>query len=108
MSPFAGFWVRMRAPTPMKRGFYTIMAAQFFSALADNALLIAAMRLLQEERAAEWLTPHLKLFFTTSYVVLAPFVGAFADSMPKGRVMFLANGIKVAGCLAMFFGMSPI
>ena len=98
----------MRAPSPMKRGFYTIMAAQFFSALADNALLVAAMKMLEEQAAAPWLTPHLKLFFTVSYVVLAPFVGAFADSQPKGRVMFISNGIKIVGCLAMYFGVSPI
>ena len=81
----------------MKRGFYTIMAAQFFSSLADNALLIAAIALLIELAAPEWMRPLLKLFFTLSYVVLAPFVGAFADSMPKGKVMIITNTIKVAG-----------
>lgn len=92
----------------MKRGFYTIMAAQFFSSLADNALLIAAIALLIEMHAPEWMKPMLKLFFTISYVVLAPFVGAFADSMPKGRAMFLTNTIKVAGCLLMFFTVHPL
>ena len=82
----------------MKRGFYTIMAAQFFSSLADNALLIAAIALLIEMHAPEWMKPLLKLFFTISYVVLAPFVGPFADSMPKGRVMLVTNAIKVVGC----------
>ena len=66
----------------MKRGFYTIMAAQFFSSLADNALLIAAIALLIEMHAPDWMKPLLKLFFTISYVMLAPFVGSFADSMP--------------------------
>lgn len=92
----------------MKRGFYTVMAAQFFSSLADNALLIAAIQLLVELHAPDWLKPLLKLFFTISYVVLAPFVGAFADSMPKGRVMFVTNAIKVAGCLLMFFAVHPL
>lgn len=92
----------------MKRGFYTIMAAQFFSSLADNALLIAAIALLIEMHAPEWMRPMLKLFFTFSYVLLAPFVGAFADSMPKGRAMFLTNTIKVAGCLLMFFAVHPL
>ena len=92
----------------MKRGFYTIMAAQFFSSLADNALLIAAIALLIEMHAPEWMKPMLKLFFTISYVVLAPFVGAFADSMPKGKAMFLTNTIKVAGCLLMFFTVHPL
>ncbi|HWS74737.1 MAG TPA: lysophospholipid transporter LplT [Quisquiliibacterium sp.] len=92
----------------MKRGFYTIMAAQFFSSLADNALLIAAIALLIEMAAPEWMKPLLKLFFTISYVVLAPFVGAFADAMPKGRVMFITNSIKVVGCLLMFFTIHPL
>ncbi len=87
----------------MKRGFYTIMAAQFFSSLADNALLIASIALLIEMQGPAWMTPLLKFFFTVSYVVLAPFVGAFADSLPKGRVMFITNTIKVAGCVMMFF-----
>jgi MFS family permease len=92
----------------MKRGFYTIMAAQFFSSLADNALLIAAIALLIEMHAPEWMKPLLKLFFTVSYVMLAPFVGAFADSMPKGRVMFVTNLVKIAGCLLMFFTVHPL
>ena len=75
----------------MKPGFYTIMAAQFLSSLADNALLIAAIALLREAQSADWLIPFLKLVFVVSYVMLAPFVGAFADSIPKGRVMFLTN-----------------
>ncbi|MEY4014838.1 MAG: hypothetical protein RLZZ290_1702 [Pseudomonadota bacterium] len=92
----------------MKRGFYTIMAAQFFSSLADNALLIAAIALLIEMAAPEWMRPMLKLFFTISYVLLAPFVGAFADSMRKGRVMLVTNGIKVVGCALMFWHVHPL
>jgi MFS transporter, LPLT family, lysophospholipid transporter len=92
----------------MNRGFYTIMAAQFFSSLADNALLISAIALLREIDAPAWMTPMLKLFFVVSYVVLAAFVGAFADSFPKGRVMFITNLIKVGGCLLMLFGVHPL
>jgi MFS family permease len=87
----------------MPLGFYIIMAAQFFSSLADNALLVAAIALLLEMNSPEWLTPMLKFFFTVSYVAFAAFVGAFADSMPKGRVMFVTNMIKIVGCLIMFF-----
>ncbi len=87
----------------MNRGFYTVMAAQFFSSLADNALLIAAIALLVDLHGPAWMTPLLKFFFTVSYVVLAAFVGAFADSMPKGKVMFVTNTIKIAGCTLMFF-----
>ena len=92
----------------MNRGFYTIMAAQFFSSLADNALLIAAIALLTQMNSPAWMTPLLKLFFVLSYVLLAAFVGAFADSMPKGRVMFITNLIKITGCSMMFFHVHPL
>jgi len=92
----------------MKPGFYSIMAAQFFSSLADNALLIAAISLLVQIKSPEWMTPLLKLFFVLSYVLLAAYVGAFADSRPKGKVMFLTNSIKVVGCVAMLLGLHPL
>ncbi len=92
----------------MPFGFYIIMAAQFFSALADNALLIAAIAALREMQAPAEYEPLLKTFFTLSYVVLAAFVGAFADSMPKGRVMFISNTIKIVGCGMMFLNVHPL
>jgi MFS transporter, LPLT family, lysophospholipid transporter len=92
----------------MKRGFYTIMAAQFFSSLADNALFIAAVELLRSSRAPGWQAAALVPMFALFYVVLAPFVGAFADSRPKGQVMFVSNAIKVVGCLMMLFGVHPL
>ena len=92
----------------MPFGFYIIMAAQFFSALADNALLIAAIAALREMQAPSEYEPLLKTFFTVSYVVLAAFVGAFADSMPKWRVMFISNTIKIVGCSMMFFEVHPL
>jgi hypothetical protein len=92
----------------MNRSFYIIMAAQFFSSLADNALLIAAIALLAQLSAPAWMTPLLKLFFVLSYVLLAAFVGAFADSRPKGNVMFITNTIKFVGCVAMLFGSHPL
>ena len=92
----------------MSAGFYIIMAAQFFSALADNALLIAAIAILRDMRAPAEYEPLLKTFFTVSYVALAAFVGAFADSMPKWRVMFISNGIKIFGCALMFLDVHPL
>ncbi len=92
----------------MKKGFSTIMSAQFFSSLADNALLVAAVELLRMSQAPAWQTPALAPMFALFYVVLAPFVGAFADSIPKGRVMFISNSIKIAGCLMMLFGSHPL
>ncbi|HTY98247.1 MAG TPA: lysophospholipid transporter LplT [Rhodocyclaceae bacterium] len=92
----------------MPAGFYIIMAAQFFSALADNSLLIAAIAILRDMHAPAEYAPLLKTFFTVSYVLLAAFVGAFADSMPKWRVMFISNGIKILGCALMFFDVHPL
>ncbi len=92
----------------MNLGFYIILAAQFFSALADNALLFAAIALLMEMHAPAWHTPVLQEAFVISYIVLAPFVGAFADSLPKGRVMFISNAIKLCGCIAMLAGVNPL
>src|SRR5436305_14581893 len=92
----------------MKPGFYTIMAAQFFSSLADNALLVAAIALLREQHEPAWMTPALKQAFVVSYVILAPLVGAFADSMPKGRVMLVTNAIKIVGCGMMLAALHPL
>jgi MFS family permease len=92
----------------MNRGFYTIMAAQFFSSLADNALLFVAIDLLISMKSPAWLTPLLKLSFVLFYVLLAAFVGAFSDALPKGRVMFIANMIKILGCAMIFFHVHPL
>ena len=92
----------------MQAGFYTIMAAQFFSSLADNALLVAAIQMLRDLESPAWMTPSLKQVFVISYVLLAPLIGAFADSMPKGRVMLITNGIKICGCGLMLFTLHPL
>lgn len=92
----------------MTKGFYSIMLAQFLSSLADNALLIAAIALLATLNEPEWMTPLLKLFFVVSYVLFAAWVGIFADTMPKGRVMFITNAVKTLGCCIMLFGTHPL
>ena len=92
----------------MKRGFYIIMAAQFFSSLADNALFVAAVQLLRGTHAPEWEQAALVPLFALFYVLLAPFVGAFADSLPKGKVMLASNFIKVLGCVFMLFSSHPL
>ncbi len=92
----------------MKKGFHTIMSAQFFSSLADNALFVAAVELLRTTGQPEWQRAALVPMFALFYVILAPLVGAFADAVPKGRVMFVSNLIKVGGCLMMLFGSHPL
>jgi MFS transporter, LPLT family, lysophospholipid transporter len=92
----------------MKRGFYILMAAQFFSSLADQALFVAAVELIRSGGGAEWQRAALVPIFALFYVILAPWLGAFADAHPKHNVMFTSNAIKVAGCLLMLFGGHPL
>jgi len=92
----------------MKKGFYTIMAAQFFSSLADSALLIVAIYMLGVMQSPAWMTPMLKETFVLFYVLLAAFVGAFADALPKGRVMLIGNMVKIFGCGLFFYGVHPL
>ncbi|MGA7950327.1 MAG: lysophospholipid transporter LplT [Thiobacillaceae bacterium] len=92
----------------MNRTFYIVLTAQFLSALADNALLFAAIGLLMFYNAPEWHQPLLQESFVLPYIVLAPFVGSFADALPKGRVMFLGNALKFLGCVAMLMSVAPL
>lgn len=92
----------------MGKGFYTLLLAQFLSAVADNALLFAAIALLHQLQAPAWHEPLLREYFVISYIVLAPFVGPFADALPKGKVMFLSNGIKFFGCILALLGVPPL
>jgi MFS transporter, LPLT family, lysophospholipid transporter len=86
----------------LKKGFYLVMTAQALSSLADNALLIAAIALIADLHGPDWMAPMMKWWFALAYVLLAAFVGAFADSFPKGKVMFMTNAVKLAGCVLMF------
>jgi LPLT family lysophospholipid transporter-like MFS transporter len=92
----------------VNRAFYTILLAQFLSALADNALLFAAIGLLLFFSAPEWFSPLLQTVFVVAYILLAPLVGPFADALPKGRVMLIANTVKFTGCLIMLAGLHPL
>jgi LPLT family lysophospholipid transporter-like MFS transporter len=86
----------------MNRGFYTVIVAQTFSSLADNALFIAAIALIHQLEGPVWVPPLIKWGVAASYVLLAPFVGAIADAYAKGKVMFTTNAFKVIGCILMF------
>ena len=92
----------------MPPGFRLLIAAQFVSALADNALLIVTIAVLQERGLPAWWAPLLKVGFTLSYVVLAPLVGPLADAFPKARLMAWMNGVKVLGVLAMLADVHPL
>ncbi|MGQ0658338.1 MAG: lysophospholipid transporter LplT [Chromatiales bacterium] len=89
-------------------GMVAVLVAQFLSALADNALLFAAIAALKAQGSPVWVTPLLQDFFVLAYVLLAPWVGPIADAWPKGRVMLSANAIKLAGALAVIVGVHPL
>jgi LPLT family lysophospholipid transporter-like MFS transporter len=84
-----------------------VLTAQFLSAMADNALLFGALALLRLDHYPDWTAPLLQEFFVGAFIILAPFAGPFADSLPKGRVMLLSNGLKLAGALGMCLGLNP-
>ncbi len=90
------------------RGMVAVLVAQFLSALADNALFIAAIALLKATDHGDALVPWLQEAFVVSYILLAPFVGPFSDALPKGRVMLVANLTKFAGAAMMFAGLNPL
>ena len=92
----------------MPAAFYLVLGVQFLSTLADNAFLIVAIARVMELKGAPWLIPLLKISFTLFYVLLAPFVGPLADAMPKGRVMLLANVLKVLALGLLLLGCSPV
>lgn len=92
----------------MNRIFYTIAVSQFLSSLADNALLIVSIALLVSMQEPDWVSPLLKISFVLPYVLFAPFVGAYADSRPKGLVMLISNLLKASGCALILFGMHPL
>ncbi len=92
----------------MKRGFFTLMSAQFFSSLADQALFVASVALIRNSGGAQWQQAALVPMFALFYVILAPWLGALADAYPKGRVMLVSNGIKMVGCAMMLFGAHPL
>lgn len=85
-----------------------LLGAQLFTALGDNALLIVAIALLEEGGAAAWMSPALRICLYLSYVALAPFAGALADRLPKGRVIALVNLAKLGGCVALCAGIHPL
>lgn len=94
--------------TLFSRGMVSVLAAQFLSALADNALLFAAIALLKSQHAPEWQMPLLQEAFVIAFILLAPFAGPFADAIPKGRAMLFANGMKLLGAAAMLLGVHPL
>jgi MFS family permease len=92
----------------MPRGFGWLIGAQFLSALADHTLLIITIAHLQFLGAPVWWAPLLKFAFTLSYVFLAPFIGALADSICKRRLMVAMHLLKLLGAVLLLAGLPPL
>jgi LPLT family lysophospholipid transporter-like MFS transporter len=86
---------------------FFVLVSQLLSALGDNALLFAAVALMKSQHYADWTFPVLQEFFVLAFIVLAAFAGPIADALPKGRVMMVANGLKLVGSVAMVLGVNP-
>ncbi|MES3001031.1 MAG: MFS transporter, partial [Pseudomonadota bacterium] len=91
-----------------RRELRWVVGGQFVGALADNALLLVALAVLFERRAPDWTAPALRIAFYLSYVLLSAFAGAVADAVPKKRVLFAINALKLCGCLVMLAGAHPL
>ncbi|EMC6474723.1 lysophospholipid transporter LplT [Salmonella enterica] len=89
------------------KGMLSVIVAQFLSAFGDNALLFATLALLKAQFYPDWSQPVLQMVFVGAYILFAPFVGQIADSFAKGRVMMVANGLKLAGAVGICLGVNP-
>ena len=93
----------------MTRGIYALLGAQFLTAFADNAILFTAIAaVLAKSSPAAWYVPALQSAFLVAFVVLAPWVGPFADRRPKALVLMIGNALKALGALLMLAGLEPI
>ncbi|EDR6246015.1 lysophospholipid transporter LplT [Salmonella enterica subsp. enterica serovar 4,[5],12:i:-] len=89
------------------KGMLSVIVAQFLSAFGDNALLFATLALLKAQFYPDWSQPVLQMVFVGAYILFAPFVGQIAGSFAKGRVMMVANGLKLAGAAGICLGINP-
>ena len=90
-----------------QRPLLAVYSAQFCSAFADNALLITAIAILKSMEQSQQI-PWLQAIFVLPFILLAPFVGVFADSHSKGRVMMLGNGLKLIGAASLILDVYPL
>jgi MFS transporter, LPLT family, lysophospholipid transporter len=65
------------------RGMIAVLAAQFLSALADNALLFGALALLRSDHYPAWTAPLLQEFFVGAYISSPPSPARSRTPCPK-------------------------
>ncbi len=93
----------------MNREIYRVLATQFLTAFADNAVLFTAITMVMKQmEIGGWYVPALQASFLVAYVLIAPWAGRFADARPKPRVLFGANVIKAVGAAMLLFHIEPL
>ena len=93
----------------MNRNLYILLLAQFLSAFADNAILFTVIAMIMETAtAAAWYIPALQASFLVAFVLLAPWVGPFADARPKASVLVSANVVKAIGAGLLLINLEPL
>ncbi|WP_432741155.1 lysophospholipid transporter LplT [Methylobacter sp. G7] len=93
----------------MNKQIYPLLIAQFLSAFADNAILFTVIAMvMQSTQLAGWYIPALQSVFLIAFVLLAPWVGGFADNHPKSKVLIIANLIKAAGAGLLLLHIEPL
>ncbi|MCP5276777.1 MAG: lysophospholipid transporter LplT [Thiobacillus sp.] len=93
----------------MNRAVYVLLLAQFLTAFADNAILFTAFAMIAQAGGYDdWYRSALQASFLVAFVVLAPWVGRFADQHPKNRVLAWGNGVKAAGVALLLAGVDPL
>lgn len=91
----------------VNKGLIAVIVAQFFSIFGENAILFTVVALLKSLHYPDWSKPGLQICFVAAYLLTSVFNGQIADSFPKGRVLFAANGLKVVGAVLIFIGLNP-
>jgi len=92
----------------VNRPIYILMLAQFLSAFADNAILFTAIAMLRQGTQGGWYISALQSVFLVAFVLLAPWVGPFADRRRKPRVLMLGNAIKAIGAGLLILHVEPL
>lgn len=93
----------------MNKQIYPLLIAQFLSAFADNAILFTVIAMVMHSNDLEtWYVPALQSSFLVAFVILAPWVGGFADNHAKSRVLIIANLIKAAGVGLLLCKVEPL
>jgi MFS transporter, LPLT family, lysophospholipid transporter len=97
----------MKQHSLLNKGMVATMLAQFFSAFADNAIFFAILAFIKKLHYPEWSQSVLQISFVVPFIILSPFVGQFADSIPKGKAMMISNSIKLLGTACICLNISP-